>query len=101
MLVLRGFTVQAALDAPRFCINSDPIGEGKNERSKVFIEEQVPVEVVEKLRAMGHDVERLFEFSRLTMGRGQIIMKKHDPNGRVLWAAGSDPRADGLAIAQI
>lgn len=99
--VLRGFTVQAALDAPRFCIDAEPIGEGKNVRSKVFIEDQVPVQVVEQLRAMGHDVELLSEFGRLKMGRGQIIQRKPDPNGRVLWAAGSDPRADGLAIAQI
>jgi gamma-glutamyltranspeptidase / glutathione hydrolase len=50
---------------------------------------------------MGHNIEVLSEFERFTMGRGQIILKKPDPNGRVLWAAGSDPRADGLAIAQI
>ena len=35
-------------------------------------------------------------------GRGQIIQRKVDArSGRTVWAAGSDPRADGHAVAQI
>lgn len=35
------------------------------------------------------------------MGRGQVIQKITDVSGRIVWAAGSDPRADGHAAAQI
>jgi len=99
--VLRGFTPQAALDAPRFCIDAQPIGEEPNARSKIYLEDEVPVEVFEKLRAMGHIIEPISAFRKSVVGRGQIIQKKPDPNGRLIWAAGSDPRADGHAIAQL
>jgi len=99
--VLRGFTVQAALDAPRFCIDAEPIGQENGTRTKVHLEDQISENVVQELRAMGHNTERVSGFSRSVMGRGQIIQKKPDPNGRILWAAGSDPRGDGHAIAQI
>jgi gamma-glutamyltranspeptidase/glutathione hydrolase len=35
------------------------------------------------------------------VGRGQIIQKLKHPSGRQIWAAGSDPRGDGHAAAQI
>lgn len=36
------------------------------------------------------------------MGRGQVIQKIVDKvTGRTVWVAGSDPRADGHAAAQI
>ena len=50
---------------------------------------------------MGHDVRVLTGFNRKLMGRGQIIQKLQDPSGRLVWAAGSDPRGDGHAAAQI
>ena len=46
--VLRGFNVQAALDAPRFCIDTEPIG-CKGSASKVFLEEGISLDVVDKL----------------------------------------------------
>jgi gamma-glutamyltranspeptidase / glutathione hydrolase len=50
---------------------------------------------------MGHDAEVLSGFDRSMVGRGQIIQKIVDKSGRTVWAAGSDPRADGHAAAQI
>jgi gamma-glutamyltranspeptidase / glutathione hydrolase len=45
--VLRGFNVQAALDAPRFCIDAEPIGS----TTKVFIEEGISLDVVDELKS--------------------------------------------------
>jgi gamma-glutamyltranspeptidase len=50
---------------------------------------------------MGHDARTVSGFDRGLMGRGQVIQKLQDPSGRFVWAAGSDPRADGHAAAQI
>lgn len=50
---------------------------------------------------MGHDIRMASEFGRGMLGRGQIIQKVSDPNGRLVWAAGSDQRGDGHAVAQI
>lgn len=99
--VLRGYSVQTALDAPRFCI-SVPTGDTKSEKSNspVYFEDGFPTETLIRLREMGHDVRMVTGFEREMMGRGQIIQKVNDASGLV-WAAGSDGRADGHAAAQI
>jgi len=98
--ILRGFNVQAALDAPRFCIDAEPIGyEGTV--TKVFLEEGISSDVVDELRKLGHRVEYLTGSLRGQFGRGQIIQKRPDPSNRLIWAAGSDPRGDGHAVPQI
>lgn len=51
--------------------------------------------------AMGHDVRSVTGYPRGIMGRGQVIQKMTDVSGRTVWAAGSDPRADGHAAPQI
>ncbi|THV07664.1 gamma-glutamyltranspeptidase [Dendrothele bispora CBS 962.96] len=106
--MLRGFTPQASLDAPRFCISAgtpdtDTRGAGVagDINSEVYFEEGIPEETVAKLREMGHDARVASGFSRALLGRGQVIQKINDPSGRTVWAAGSDPRADGHAVAQI
>ena len=48
--ILRGFNVQAALDAPRFCIDAEPMAHESSTTSKIFIEEGVAPDVVDKLR---------------------------------------------------
>ena len=55
--MLRGFTPQAALDAPRFCISAGtPDAEDESTssagdiNSEVYFEEGIPDEVLEKLR---------------------------------------------------
>ncbi|KAG6857536.1 hypothetical protein H0H87_000135 [Tephrocybe sp. NHM501043] len=102
--ILRGFTVQAALDAPRFCISAgmpDAGSEAGNPNSEVYIEEGISTEIVAKLREMGHDARMTSGFGRGTLGRGQAIQKLNDASGRLVWAAGSDQRGDGHAAAQI
>ncbi|KAK7064322.1 nucleophile aminohydrolase [Favolaschia claudopus] len=101
--MLRGYTPQAALDSPRFCISAGNPGAGEagSVGSVVEIEEGIPLETVEKLREMGHDARQALGLARQVMGRGQIIQKLRDPSGHLAWAAGSDPRADGHASPQI
>jgi gamma-glutamyltranspeptidase / glutathione hydrolase len=106
--ILRGFTPQAALDAPRFCISagspdsqSSSSGTPGDINSEVYFEEGIPEETIKKLRDMGHDARLAKGFNRGIMGRGQVIQKLDDASGLIVWAAGSDPRADGHAAAQI
>jgi gamma-glutamyltranspeptidase / glutathione hydrolase len=127
--MLRGYTPQAALDAPRFCISAgspDSALENSDEKagdinSEVYFEEGISPETVEIMRcmlsfmssqllgaltvnkriAMGHDAYSLAGFKRGLFGRGQVIQKINDQSGKTVWAAGSDPRADGHAAAQI
>lgn len=123
--MLRGYTPQAALDSPRFCISAgSPDSQTKDSgnagdiNSEVYIEEGIPLETIDKLRgkcsgyfldrfagsiilAMGHDARQALGFRRAMMGRGQVIQKLTDPSGRFVWAAGSDLRADGHASPQI
>ncbi|KIK96014.1 hypothetical protein PAXRUDRAFT_139452 [Paxillus rubicundulus Ve08.2h10] len=105
--MLRGFTAQAALDAPRFCISAGtPENDDKDDEfgvinSEVYFEDDISPTTITKLREMGHDARTVSGFGRGMMGRGQIIQKIVDQSGRTVWAAGSDPRADGHAVAQI
>lgn len=84
-----GFDPQAALDSPRFCIL------GGISNGKVGIEEGIPFKTISELAGKGHEIVPLSGYSRGAVGRGQIILR--NPESGVL-CAGSDPRADGLAI---
>lgn len=104
--MLRGFTAQAALDAPRLCISAgspDSLASGQagDVNSEVYFEEGISPEVVQQLRSMGHDARAVTGIGRTMFGRGQVIQKIVDQSGRLVWAAGSDLRADGHAAAQI
>ncbi|KAF5355776.1 hypothetical protein D9756_004066 [Leucocoprinus leucothites] len=106
--ILRGYTVQAALDAPRFCISAGmPDNQTSTTRaagdanSEIYFEDAFQTETLEKLRVMGHDARVVEGFHRGMMGRGQVIQKLLDGSGKFVWAAGSDCRADGHAAAQI
>ncbi|KAL0071880.1 hypothetical protein AAF712_000802 [Marasmius tenuissimus] len=109
--MLRGFTPQAALDAPRFCISagspetqSQSTGNPGDINSEVYFEEGISDEIIAKLKGklqMGHDARKATGFARSIMGRGQVIQKINDGSGKTVWAAGSDPRADGHAAAHI
>jgi gamma-glutamyltranspeptidase/glutathione hydrolase len=122
MNILRGFNVQEALDAPRFCINAGlPVkgnsGEAGDVNSAIYLEEGIPPSIVRQLRGlcwlssafslihyhtgMGHDAHSITGFDREQFGRGQVIERVMDTSGTPVWAAGSDPRADGNAAAQI
>jgi len=81
-----GMNIQAALDEARFTVSPK---RGCN----VVIESRVKPEVLQKLSAMGHELQIQGEYSTL-MGRGQAVI--HDSKTGVNYGA-SDPRADGAA----
>lgn len=93
-----GHTPQSALDAPRICVGAAIPDVDGNIESRVFIEDGIPDETLEKLREMGHDVVRLRGFERGMFGRGQIIRAHREEDGTRVLSAGSDPRGDGAAI---
>lgn len=71
---------QTALDAPRWCWT-----EGK----KVMMEGKWGTEIMDELRARGHEIEDTGE--ALNYGRGQIIWRNDDG----VLCGGTEPRADG------
>jgi len=122
--ILRGFNVQAALDAPRFCISAALLNVGREDdgsagdiNGEIYFEDSFPQHTINVLRgwsqlftvtvdvmditAMGHDARVVTGHNRGMMGRGQVIQKLHNPSGPLVWAAGSDPRGDGHAAPQI
>lgn len=82
-MIDHGCNPQSALDAPRWMVDRD---------GTVNVEPEVPAEIIEGLRALGHEVK--IASSRLGFGRGQIIVRS--PDG--VYIAGSEPRADGAAV---
>jgi gamma-glutamyltranspeptidase/glutathione hydrolase len=91
-LIDDGLDPQAALDQPRVCLTS-----GTSE-SAVALEDGIPKRTLSQLSKMGHNVELIKGHARATFGRGQIIMRD-EKNG--ILCGGSDPRADGCAVAQV
>jgi gamma-glutamyltranspeptidase/glutathione hydrolase len=87
-LLVDGADPQACLDAPRFCIEVE--GDGG-----ILLEEGASSETSAALSAMGHKLSPVSGHDRAVFGRGQMILR--DPGSGVL-VAGSDPRADGLAL---
>jgi gamma-glutamyltranspeptidase/glutathione hydrolase len=94
-----GMGPQAALDAPRFCIDGldSNAGPACLRSARVLLEEGLAdEEAVAALRAMGHVVEGPVPgHARAVFGRGQVITR--DKGSGVL-CGGSDPRGDGLAL---
>ncbi len=81
-LLVFGMDLQEAIDAPRFRhLNG----------ANVALETPITGEVRAALKVMGHNIidERVVDF-----GGAQAVMRL--PRG---WAAGSDPRKDGMAVA--
>ena len=88
---------QAALDRPRFCIEAvGPSQWDGGLNSKVALEDGIPAAAVAALAGLGHPVTPVNGHERAVFGRGQIILR--DPTTGVL-CGGSDPRADGCAMA--
>jgi gamma-glutamyltranspeptidase/glutathione hydrolase len=63
----------------------------------VALEEGISKRTITQLSNMGHHTELITGHARATFGRGQIIIR--DAENGVL-CGGSDPRADGCAVAQ-
>ena len=82
-LVDHGLNPQAALDAPRWRFDRG---------NRVFLEQTVPRHVGLGLSDLGHDVRVVAEPGMF--GKGQMILRLE--NGVLV--AGSEPRADGMAI---
>ncbi|KAG8833097.1 hypothetical protein FRC17_000036 [Serendipita sp. 399] len=121
--MLRGLNPQDSLDAPRFCIspaNTDTRGPNDTHEdvSIVYVEPGITPETIQDLKGttiyvnlnsealkyvidMGHIVRPVAGVQRALMGRGQIIQRLKTTDGGLVWAAGSDPRADGQAVPQI
>lgn len=84
------FDPQESLRLPRFCVEpqSSPIS--------VDLETGMASEVIAGLEQRGHHLRVVEGTGRVVFGRGQIILTQ--PDGSLI--AGSDPRADGCALAQ-
>ncbi len=82
-ILVFGMDVQEAIDAPRFRHLED---------YRVLIESPVREDVRSQLAAMGHEVS---EGSNADFGGAQAIVRLDRG-----WAAGSDPRKDGMAVGR-
>ena len=91
LALAQGLDPQTVLDMPRFCICDGNAG-------VVALEEGIPQKTVADLAARGHAVRKVSGWDRALFGRGQVILR--DPATDVL-TGGSDPRADGCAMAII
>lgn len=87
--VLHGQDLQAAVTAPRWLLGRTWGSETTNLR----IEDRVPAEVIDALRAAGHDVEVVGPFEEIMGHAGAVV---HHPSG--LMEGASDPRSDGRAV---
>lgn len=101
-----GMTPQQLVDTPRFCLCSDPTGLDRGRGADgpvstpvtvVALEDGIPEEVAEGLRKLGHTVKLVSGNGRGLFGRAQII-KNIGKDGKIVYAAGSDPRGDGAAV---
>jgi gamma-glutamyltranspeptidase/glutathione hydrolase len=81
---------QAALDRPRFIIQSGESG------GEIGIEHGISEDVMVQLYEMGHPIQMVAGVGRSIFGRGQVIIR--DSESEALWG-GSDPRADGCAMS--
>jgi gamma-glutamyltranspeptidase/glutathione hydrolase len=84
----RGLGPQAAVEAPRWLYGRT----WGDETRALRLESRFDGDVRESLRARGHDVEIVEDWSDL-MGHAQLV--RIDPDGL---RGGSDPRADGAAL---
>ncbi|KAJ2865555.1 hypothetical protein GGH94_002152 [Coemansia aciculifera] len=92
-MVCFGMNPQAALDAPRICLQV--------EGGRVAIEDGVSPMAICQLQALGHSVYTETGLQRSVFGRGQVIRQQVDQRtGTRVLSAGSDPRADGQALGR-
>jgi gamma-glutamyltranspeptidase / glutathione hydrolase len=84
-----GMNIQEAIETARFTVSSQ---RGCN----IVIESRVPLEVRQKLAAMGHEFDVRGAYTT-AMGRGQAVL--HNTKTNVNYGA-SDARADGAAVPE-
>ena len=104
--ILRGFGVQAALDAPRFCISAgSPETEGSSTgqsgdiNSEVYFEDGIDAKTVETLRG-AYSVFVGHRSSDLTVGQAWVTTRilQLDSNAACLGAARSFRRSTTLRV---
>ncbi len=88
--VVYGMGAQAAISAPRWLLGRT----WGQTTDTLKLESRFPADVIEALRARGHDVEVLGAFDE-TMGHAGAIIRK--PDGT--FEGGADPRSDGSVAA--
>ena len=81
-----GMNIQAAIEAPRFRIETAG--------TQVSIERRVPKSIRRALKARGHDVKVLPDYSAVCGGAQGIVVDAE--SGALM--GGADPRRDGYAI---
>ncbi len=81
-LLVFGMDLQAAIDAPRF----------RHSAGRAVAIEKIGDEVRGALEALGHEIE---DDRHTSFGGGQAVMRLERG-----WAAGSDPRKDGMAVGR-
>lgn len=65
----------------------------------IALEEGIPKEVSSELESMGHEIQMVSGYERINFGKGQMILKTKDGRtGKTVWAAGTDPRSDGVSL---
>ncbi|CAK9785117.1 uncharacterized protein COLE_06437 [Cutaneotrichosporon oleaginosum] len=102
-LLHNGRQPQLALDAKRFLVGGTGLWQSTEPyyNTCVAIEDGVPEEVVQGLERIGHQIQRVKGSDQIFFGKGQVILRTVDERtGKTVWAAGSDYRGDGCAIAQ-
>ncbi|GBF95678.1 hypothetical protein Rsub_08660 [Raphidocelis subcapitata] len=106
-----GMDPQAALDAPRFCVEGadSTAGPASVSKSALFLEEGTAPAAAAALAAAGHGVvgAAVAGQGRTVFGRAQLIWRVDGGGGGLgegggegggVWAGASDPRNDGCAI---
>jgi gamma-glutamyltranspeptidase/glutathione hydrolase len=106
-MLLFNMTPQQLVDLPRFCLCShEDVSTDRGRGSDgpvstpitvVALEEGIDEKVGKSLEALGHTVQYVSDYDRHLFGRAQII-KNVATEGRVMYAAGSEMRADGAAM---
>jgi gamma-glutamyltranspeptidase / glutathione hydrolase len=86
--VAEGLNPQACADAPRWRINDE---------ATLTVEPAVAEDVIQGLRAMGHQPEKQAP-GNLLFGSAQLVQRLPGSSGEIAYAAGSDPRRDGQAV---
>lgn len=89
-----GLSIQQAIEAPRFRLDADPSFYKPGAAMTLAIERRVPAETIEALKAMGHTVELLPEFTAGVGGMQGILVNQKTKT----MTAGADPRRAGYAI---
>lgn len=89
-----GMTIQEAIEAPRFRLDPEPNFYKPGATMTVAIERRVPAATIDALKAMGHTVELLPEFTAGVGGMQGILINQRTKT----MTAGADPRRAGYAI---